>query len=38
VLGAILGAAHPDRIPFLDEMCAKDEIEKEVAALVATIG
>jgi hypothetical protein len=38
VLGAILGAAHPAAVPFVDDLCAKDEIEKEVSALVDTIG
>jgi ADP-ribosyl-[dinitrogen reductase] hydrolase len=37
VLGAILGAAHGDPVPFADDLCAKDCIDKEIEALVATI-
>ena len=38
VLGAIMGAAHPDRIPFFDDLCAKTEIENEVERLVESVG
>eukprot|EP00980_Cylindrotheca_fusiformis_P011023 scaffold2533_cov137-Cylindrotheca_fusiformis.AAC.11 len=38
VLGAILGAAHgAEALPFLDDLCAKDTIDSEISALVATI-
>eukprot|EP00980_Cylindrotheca_fusiformis_P011026 scaffold2533_cov137-Cylindrotheca_fusiformis.AAC.14 len=38
VLGAILGAAHgKEALPFLDDLCAKDAIDNEINALVATI-
>jgi ADP-ribosylglycohydrolase len=36
VLGAILGAAHGST-PFLNDLCAKEAITKEVEALVATL-
>lgn len=36
VLGAILGAAHGE-IPFADQLCAKQAIDREVKALVATL-
>lgn len=36
VLGAIFGAAH-GKVPFVDELCAKEQIDKEVAELVATL-
>jgi ADP-ribosylglycohydrolase len=40
ILGAILGAAHgkDDMIPFIDELAAREQIEKEIEALVETIG
>jgi ADP-ribosylglycohydrolase len=38
VLGAILGAAHgKERLPFLDDLCAKKAIDNEVSALIATL-
>jgi ADP-ribosylglycohydrolase len=39
ILGAILGAAHgkDDVIPFIDELAAREQIEKEIEALVETI-
>lgn len=38
VLGAILGAAHgKEGLPFLDDLCAKQTIDSEVSALIATI-
>ena len=37
VLGAILGAAYPDSIRFVKDLCASQEIENEIKALVGTI-
>lgn len=38
VLGAILGAAFgADGVPFRDDLCAKEEIDKEILDLVATV-
>jgi len=38
VLGAILGAAHGvEGLPFVDDLCAKEEINKEVKGLIATL-
>lgn len=38
VLGAILGAAHGiEGLPFVDDLCAKEAIDKEVSGLVATL-
>jgi ADP-ribosylglycohydrolase len=37
VLGAILGAAHPDQIPFLQDLAAYSHVQKEVQTLVDTI-
>ena len=37
VLGAILGAAHGvDGLPFVNDLCAKEEIDKEVSGRIAT--
>jgi len=38
VLGAILGAAHgKEGIPFVDDLCAKEEISREITALINTL-
>ena len=38
ILGAILGAAYgPDGLPFVNDLCAKDAITKEIDALVGTL-
>jgi len=38
VLGAILGAAHGlEGLPFVDDLCAKEAIYKEVSGLIATL-
>lgn len=38
VLGAILGAAHGlEGLPFVDDLCAKEAIDKEVNGLIATL-
>jgi ADP-ribosyl-[dinitrogen reductase] hydrolase len=38
VLGAILGAAHGvNAVPFVGELCAKESIDQEIAALISTI-
>lgn len=38
VIGAILGAAYgTEAVPFVDDLCAKDAIAKEINDLVATV-
>lgn len=38
VLGAILGAAHGvEGLPFVDDLCAKEAIDKEVSGIIATL-
>ena len=38
VLGAIVGAAYgKDKVPFVDDLCAKSQIDKEVKELIETI-
>jgi ADP-ribosylglycohydrolase len=38
VMGAILGAAHPRAVPFVEDLCARAVIEVEIKGLVDTIG
>ena len=38
VIGAILGAAFgTEAVPFLEDLCAKNAIDKEINDLVATV-
>lgn len=37
ILGAILGAAHANKVPFVDDLLAKHAIDKEIQGLVETI-
>jgi len=37
VLGAIMGAAHPGSVPFTQDLCAFEFIEKEVDELLAML-
>jgi ADP-ribosylglycohydrolase len=38
ILGAIFGAAYgPDGIPFVNDLCAKNAIDQEIASLISTL-